>query len=227
MKIYISGAITNNPNYIEQFATAEKKLAAAGHEVINPAKNQGYSYKQYIDTGLFELMNCEAIYLLGGYEYSRGARLEYEYAKAVGLRIIKEIKGVSDKRLTKTEISDLDMYELAYNSCYIENGKLRYRDLHRDTDIHDLLRQLMFSYGVWNHEQEIKEFYGYEQGKYEIFLESKLIGNLEYGVTDIRGLLALLYLELCAKAKMWEKLKKYEDLEEHEECLINLENLTV
>ena len=38
-KIYISGAITNNPNYKEQFAAAEAELTAAGYETLNPAKN--------------------------------------------------------------------------------------------------------------------------------------------------------------------------------------------
>lgn len=87
MKVYISGAITNNPNFKEQFEVAEELLKNAGHEVINPAKNQGYTYREYINIGLFELMHCEAIYMLKGYEESVGAKLELEYAKAVGLAI--------------------------------------------------------------------------------------------------------------------------------------------
>ena len=53
MKVYIAGAITDNPNYKEQFNKAEERLKAAGHEVINPAKNQGYTYREYINAGLF------------------------------------------------------------------------------------------------------------------------------------------------------------------------------
>lgn len=87
MKIYIAGAISNNPDYMEQFKAAEERLRAAGHEVFNPAKNQGYTYKEYIDIGLFELAHCDAIYLLKGWEDSAGATLEYTYAKTVGLEV--------------------------------------------------------------------------------------------------------------------------------------------
>ena len=99
MKVYISGAITNNPQYKEQFAAAEEILLAAGHTVINPAKNQGDSYRELINVGLFELMQCDAIYLLRGYENSTGATLEHDYAMTVGLEIIKEypeVIGVDD-----------------------------------------------------------------------------------------------------------------------------------
>lgn len=90
MKIYIAGAITDNPKYIEQFAAAEKRLVADGHAVVNPVKNEGFTYKEYIDMGLNELMRCDAIYLLTGWEQSPGARLEYWYAITVGLQTFKE-----------------------------------------------------------------------------------------------------------------------------------------
>ena len=90
MKIYIAGAITRNPNYKAQFATAEERLLAEGHAVVNPVKNKGFSYKEYIDMGLNELMRCDAIYLLEGWEFSYGARLEFFYASTVGLKVFKE-----------------------------------------------------------------------------------------------------------------------------------------
>lgn len=88
MKIYIAGSITNNPNYMRQFLSAETELLKQGHAVINPVKNLGFEYKEYIDMGLCELMRCEAIYLLKGWQESAGANLEYTYAETVGMKIL-------------------------------------------------------------------------------------------------------------------------------------------
>lgn len=61
-----------------------------GHTVLNPVKNLGFDYKEYIDMGLSELSKCEAIYLLEGYENSKGALLELHYAETVGLKVLNK-----------------------------------------------------------------------------------------------------------------------------------------
>ena len=69
---------------------AEKELKASGHTVLNPVKNKGFSYKDCIDMGLCELMKCDGIYMLDGWEESRGARLEYLYASVTGMIIVEQ-----------------------------------------------------------------------------------------------------------------------------------------
>lgn len=90
MKIYLAGAITNNPDYEQQFNKAEDYLTSLGHTVVNPVKPSGFTYKEYIDMGLNELMRCDAIYMLNGWDGSDGANLEYIYAVTVGMKIFQD-----------------------------------------------------------------------------------------------------------------------------------------
>lgn len=113
MKIYIAGAITNNPNYREQFKAAEERLVAAGHAVINPCKNDGFTYREYINMGLCELMHCDAIYLLKGYENSSGATLEHDYARTVGLEIIHEQQPYKLLKFIQSLLKDKTKEELS------------------------------------------------------------------------------------------------------------------
>ena len=53
-KIYISGPITNNETYINDFKTVEKQLTDVGCIVLSPIKNDGFLYKDYIDIDIVE-----------------------------------------------------------------------------------------------------------------------------------------------------------------------------
>lgn len=90
MKVYLAGSISNNENYIEQFSNAEKRLKELGYTVINPVKNIGFTYKEYIDMGLCELSKCDAILMLHGWDKSEGAILELKYACTVKMKVMFE-----------------------------------------------------------------------------------------------------------------------------------------
>ena len=95
MKVYISGAITGTDDYMERFAKAEKELTEQGYSVVNPAKvnaqlPEDTGYEEYMRMSFCMLSMCEAIYLLRGFEKSRGAKRELEFAKSEGMEIMYE-----------------------------------------------------------------------------------------------------------------------------------------
>lgn len=102
MKIYIAGPITDNPHYKEQFKAAELTLIEKGHAVINPVKNEGFTYKEYIDMGLFQLMQCDAIFMLEGWYDSKGATLEHCYATTIGIKVFYQKEANLWQRMSRS-----------------------------------------------------------------------------------------------------------------------------
>ena len=93
MKIYLSGAITNNTNYKEDFEIAEKQLKYDGYEVINPAMVElppSCTHADYMKVDFALLDLADGIYMLSNYEQSKGACMEYGYALAKGKTILFE-----------------------------------------------------------------------------------------------------------------------------------------
>jgi len=87
MKVYISGPITGTRDYMERFAKAEDYFTSKGHEVINPAKindnlPDSTTYDQYMAMDYVMLDMADAIYMMPGWEKSKGACIEYGYAMA-------------------------------------------------------------------------------------------------------------------------------------------------
>lgn len=99
MRVYISGQITGNENYKQQFKEAEEWLEKRGFEVINPADTftqkieKSLNYKQLLILDCFILINmCDAIFMLHGWQNSNGAKTELTNAKATGKRIMYQDK---------------------------------------------------------------------------------------------------------------------------------------
>lgn len=94
MRIYISGPITNVLDYKEKFARAEQNLKAKypDAEIINPTvlDKLPLTYDEYMELDLRLLGMCEGIYMMEGWEDSKGANREYGYALAKGNAIYFE-----------------------------------------------------------------------------------------------------------------------------------------
>ncbi|MBF5006979.1 DUF4406 domain-containing protein [Diaphorobacter caeni] len=89
MKIYIAGPMTGLPGFnYPAFNAAAESLRAAGHHVENPAENPDPACKSwagYMRMALAQLVTCDAIYLLKGWESSKGARIECDLACDLGI----------------------------------------------------------------------------------------------------------------------------------------------
>lgn len=95
--IYISGGITGftNEEYMKHFDRAEDDLWDFGYEkIINPANVSSMlpelSHSEYMTVCMALLSLCDSIYMLKGYERSKGAMMELEYAKEHGYKVVYE-----------------------------------------------------------------------------------------------------------------------------------------
>lgn len=93
-RCYISGPITGIADYMERFANVEYDVAERyGFSVVNPARiiaemPPDTSYEDQMRISIELLRLCDCIYLMGGWNNSRGATFEHEYAKIMGMEII-------------------------------------------------------------------------------------------------------------------------------------------
>ena len=95
MRIYISGPITRDKDFLNKFKAAEEHLKAEGHEVINPAKigvllPKSFEHKDYMDIDFALMQKCDAIYLLKGWRASIGSVNEVNYARQREMKILHE-----------------------------------------------------------------------------------------------------------------------------------------
>lgn len=111
---------------------------------------------------------------------------------------------------TNKPVSEMNMIELAYNSCYVdEKSNARYRDYDMDVDARDLVRSLIRKLvpdevtTIANMADEDFDAYMYDMLRVEM--------------TDVSGLIALFYRNLWAMAGLRENLKDHEDAVERKE----------
>ncbi|MBN3853814.1 DUF4406 domain-containing protein [Paraburkholderia sp. Ac-20340] len=92
MRIYIAGPMTGIPELnFPRFHAEAARLRGLGHDVINPAEINpaaGTEWAAAMRADIRELVTCEGICLLPGFEGSRGARLERHIALELGLEIM-------------------------------------------------------------------------------------------------------------------------------------------
>jgi len=91
MIIYIAGPITDRNDYQLFFNRAADHFTANGHIVFNPATMPiGLPHGAYMPICYAMMDACDTAYFMRGWESSKGARMEFEYATAKGMRIMFE-----------------------------------------------------------------------------------------------------------------------------------------
>ena len=100
MKLYMSGCISNKDKKLELrnialFFKAEARLRKyyPEFEIHNPARycHRGWTWEIYLAHDLKYLVdNRPVMYMLNGWELSRGALLEWEFARVLGLNVLYE-----------------------------------------------------------------------------------------------------------------------------------------
>lgn len=94
MRLYISGPMTGHPEYnYPAFHAAARRLRGLGHQVENPAEGAVRNppacgtWEGYMRNALGQMLTCDAIVRLPGWQKSRGARIEIVLGKILGMAV--------------------------------------------------------------------------------------------------------------------------------------------
>ena len=93
MRMYLCGPMTGLPEFnYPTFLKAAARLRDAGHEVVNPAEldngETGREWSYYLRRDLLELLTCDSVAVLPGWERSKGATLEVHVARSLGMPVL-------------------------------------------------------------------------------------------------------------------------------------------
>ena len=86
-RVYISGPMTGIPEYnAPAFQKAYFDLQDADYFPVLPAPFvDGKQYTEYLRDDLKILLDCDGIYMLAGWQESKGAKIEHMVAMACGI----------------------------------------------------------------------------------------------------------------------------------------------
>lgn len=92
--IYIAGPMTGYEDYnFPAFNKVAEELRNKGYIVFNPAEHgvvEGAEWEDYMAFDLTQLGQCGIIYMLKGWQMSRGACLEQLIATSLNMKIVYE-----------------------------------------------------------------------------------------------------------------------------------------
>lgn len=91
-KIYIAGAITDNPNYVKEFLQAEENLEKKGFKVLSPIRTSssesGLPPKFCFFDALDLLKQADMMCIINDITHSKGAKIERDIANYCNIPIV-------------------------------------------------------------------------------------------------------------------------------------------
>lgn len=101
MIVYISGPITGLPGLNKTaFDSAAAELKAVGFEPIVPHEitAPGDTWEEAMRSCIRAMMDADAVVMLRGWEGSKGAKIEYDLARAVGIPVHHHFLDLKNER---------------------------------------------------------------------------------------------------------------------------------
>lgn len=98
--IFVCGPMTGIENFnYPAFHDAAAKLRALGYTVLSPAENPVCeTWAAYMRNSIAQVLRCDCVAVLDGWEHSRGAKIECELAWElhIPVRHVSELLDASD-----------------------------------------------------------------------------------------------------------------------------------
>jgi hypothetical protein len=100
MRLYLAGPMTGLPELnFPLFHARAARLRELGFEIVNPAEinaDPKANWRQCMRADIRELVGCDGIVMLPGWEKSKGASLEHHIAKSLSMAIFASADDLID-----------------------------------------------------------------------------------------------------------------------------------
>lgn len=108
MKLYLTGAISNNPHYKQDFENAWKKLNDAGFTVVSPVIfcNESMSWEQRLRRRIQVLSTCRNVAVIATKYQSPSTCLELDIASVLSMQVKMVDEWVEAANAGKAAVSE-------------------------------------------------------------------------------------------------------------------------
>jgi nucleoside 2-deoxyribosyltransferase len=105
--LYLCGPMTGQPEFNRPaFKLAAKALEAAGYTVLSPADNtrpEHQPWANFMRDSIGQLVQADGLAMLFGWQYSRGAKIEVQLARDLGIPCRSNEQWLLDSSVAKVK----------------------------------------------------------------------------------------------------------------------------